>query len=529
MTLKSKLLCLGILLTIFSTLHFWLPSPVWANSKTLVYSWSSNAGPLNPHHYSPNQMFAQAMLYEPLVKYGPGGKILPCLAERWEISSDGREYVFVLRKGVTFSDGTPFNARAVKKNIDAVLANARRHSWLELINQIQETVEIDDYAFKLALKNPYYPTLQELSLIRPLRFLSPSAFPESGCTVDGLKAPIGTGQWVLAESKLGEYDIFLRNEEYWGEMPGIHKIVVKVILDPNTRAVAFETKEIDLIYGTGQINLDGFDRFRKSGRHSTQVSQPLASRVIALNSNRGPTRDFSVRKAILHAVNKAAIIHGIFLDTEVLAETLFSPNTPYCDLGLNPYVYDPALAEKLLEEAGWRRRPGKAFRSREGQPLEVAFCFVGNDAIEKAIAEVIQADLKRIGIKTRLIGEEKDSFYNRQREGEFGMIFGNTWGAPYDPHSFVSSMRMPAHADYQAQIGMPMKSEIDAKIGQVLITTDEKKRREIYRYILTTLHEQGIYLPLSYQTGIIVHREDLDRVSYGHTKYEIPFETMVKK
>jgi nickel transport system substrate-binding protein len=106
---------------------------VFAAPKTLVYSWPSNVGPLNPHLYSPNQMFAQAMVYEPLLRYGRDGSIMPWLAQSWEISADGREYTFDLRRKVFFSDGTPFDAEAVKKNHDAVLANAKRHTWLEMI------------------------------------------------------------------------------------------------------------------------------------------------------------------------------------------------------------------------------------------------------------------------------------------------------------------------------------------------------------------------------------------------------------
>lgn len=92
-----------------------------------------NVGPLNPHLYSPNQMYGQAMVYESLVKYAEGGKIVPWLAESWKISADGKTYTFKLRKGVKFTDGTQFDADAVKKNVDAVLANRARHGWLDLI------------------------------------------------------------------------------------------------------------------------------------------------------------------------------------------------------------------------------------------------------------------------------------------------------------------------------------------------------------------------------------------------------------
>ena len=116
-------------------LLFVLSSAVMAGEGgTLVYSWSSNAGAINPHMYSPNQMYAQAMVYEPLVRYADDGSLQPCLAESWEISEDGRVYTFHLREGVVFSDGEPWDAAAAKKNLDNIMANAPRHAWIGLTN-----------------------------------------------------------------------------------------------------------------------------------------------------------------------------------------------------------------------------------------------------------------------------------------------------------------------------------------------------------------------------------------------------------
>lgn len=501
---------------------------------TLRFSWASNVGFMNPHAYSPNQMFAQALVYESLVRYAKNGEIKPWLAESWEISKNGKVYTFHLRKGVEFSDGTPFTAQAVKMNFDAVLKNAHRHNWLEFINQIGNTEAVDEHTFRLTLKHAYYPTLQELCLIRPMRFLSPSGFPDDGDTSKSIKAPIGTGPWKLVEIRKGEYDMFEANERYWGSKPGFKRLIVKVIPDSDGRSVAFDTGEIDLIYGSGghgsgQIGLDAFNRYRAMPGVITGTSHPLATRTLALNTNRFPTRNIAVRKAILHGVNKAAIIKHIFLGVEPQAETLFSPDMPYCDLGLKPYAHDAQKAAALLESAGWKRTDDSEYRMKDGRELALDLCFVGNDSLQKSVAEVVQGDLKRLGIKVRLVGEEKDSFLTRQKNGEFGMIFGDTWGTPYDPHSFCSSMRKPSHADYQAQLGLPMKKDIDRKISEVLISVDEDRRQALYRYILTTLHEQAVYMPLSYMTNIYVHRPNLKGVEFGPTKYEFPFELMYKE
>jgi nickel transport system substrate-binding protein len=529
---EEEYLMLCNFLRYLSGLLFFLFAAVpqtFAGDDTLVYSWSSNVGELNPHLYSPNQMFAQALLYESLVKYGEGNKVLPWLAEKWAVSSDGKVYTFELRKDVKFTDGTSFNAEAVRKNFEAVMMNNERHKWLELVAQIDKAEAVDEFTFRLTMKNAYYPTLQELCLIRPLRFMSPKAMPEDGNTSKGIKKAVGTGPWMLVESRKGEFDLFERNDHYWGTKPKFRKLLVKVISDPTTRAVAMETGLIDLIHGdaghgSSQISLDAFERFASMPDYETQVSQPLASRVVALNTNRGPTTDLAVRRAIQHAVNKAALVRAIFYGVEQQADTLYPADTPYCDLGLNQYVYDRQLAEKLLDEAGWKLETAGEIRHKDGRELTIDFCFVGNDAQQKAITEVIQGDLKKIGIKINMIGEEPDSNKNRQRTGEFGMVFNETWGAPYDPHSFCSSMRTPSHADYQAQIGLTMKAEIDAKIGEALLSTDETERQELFKYILTHLHEQAVYLPLTYVRGVIVHKKDLKGVRYGQLKAEIPFE-----
>ena len=143
--------------------------PLGAQAQTLDFSWQLNVGPLNPHQYGANQMFAQSMVYEPLVKYQADGSVAPWLAESWTVSEDGTTYIFKLRPGVSFSNGEPFNAAAVVKNFDTVLANKADHSWLGLVAALEKVEAVDDLTVEIVTKKPYYPMLQELSLVRPVR------------------------------------------------------------------------------------------------------------------------------------------------------------------------------------------------------------------------------------------------------------------------------------------------------------------------------------------------------------------------
>ena len=486
-------------------------------APTLTYSWPTNAGPLDPRGYSPNQMYAQAMVYEPLVRYTARGTLEPWLATQWSVSPDGKTYTFTLRDGVTFSDGSPFNAAAAKANLDAVLANSKRHQWMELVSTLERVEAPAEHTLVLVLKHPYYPTLMELAQVRPLRFGAPDARPGT---------PVGTGPWVLAQTRRGEYDRFERNEGYWGPKPAYGSVLVKVISDPDSRAIALQTGEIDLIQGAdGEISPGTFVRLRDSG-FKTAISAPLATRTVAMNTGLAPTNELSVRQAINQAVDKDAIIAKVLHGQEPRADALFASNMPYADLGLKPLPYDPEQAKKTLEAAGWKLPAGKTVREKDGQPLSTELVFLGPSALQKNLAEIIQGELAKVGINVKLRAEEDGSLVQRQREGRFGMIFADTWGAPYDPHSFVSSMRYAGHADYMAQRGLPMKDAIDHKIAEVLGETREDKRAGDYREILTTLHDQAVYLPISHLTAISVSGKNVDDVQFGSTLFDVPFEVM---
>jgi nickel transport system substrate-binding protein len=490
--------------------------------ETFTFSWNQDVGSLNPHRYGPSQLFAQDLIFEPLVSYDHGGTIKPALAERWEVAPNGKLLTFTLRQGVKFSDGEPFNAAAAKANFDQILRNPKDHDWLGLVQAIDRVVAKDDRTFQIYLKTSYYPALQELSLIRPVRFLSPKAFPDQGTTAQGIKAPIGTGPWVLAEYQKDSQAVFVRNEQYWGNKPSIKKLVVKIIPDGETRILAFENQEIDLIYGSTQISLDGFKALRDSGRYLAETSPPQATRAIAINSNRNATRDQKVRQAIQHSVNKGAIVQAIFYNMEPKADTYFSPEVPYANIGLKPYDYDVNQAKTLLDAAGWRLQSGQMIRTKDGQSLILELSFQGDNTIDKAIAQAVQADFKVVGIELKLVGEEKQSWRNRQGKGEFDLIFNETWGPPYEPQGMISSMRVPSHADHAAQKGLPMKGEIDRQISEILQTTELSDRQSRYRELFTTLHEQAIYLPISYTTNIAVMHKDWTGFEFMPQTYQIP-------
>lgn len=477
---------------------------------------------LNPHLYA-GEMYAQEMLYETLVNITEDG-YEPCLAESWEISGDGRIYTFKIRQGVTFSDGQVCDANAIKANFDAIIENKDRHTWLEMMNLLVDVSAPDDETFVIELSQPYYPMLTELGVTRPFAMISPNAMKE-GSTKDGVDAYIGTGPYVLTDFVTDEYAVFEANENYWGRQPWIRKITVKVIPDNQTRVLALEKGEIDLIFGKNMIDADAVNKYLDSEEFQVALSDPTSTRQIVLNTANGVLRDKAVRQALQHATNRQAISDGVFYGLEKPADTLFASTVPYCDIDLKPYGYDTALAESMLEEAGWTMGSG-GLREKDGQTMAMSLLYNSDSVTEKTIAEYLQSEYGKLGIKLDIKGEEEQSYRDNMKAGNFDMVFNICWGTPYDPQSSLAAMRQPVYGDYAAQLGLEDKKEIDQAITNILVSTDEAKRQELYTFVLTRLHEDAVYIPLTYECNKAISTSALKGVGFTQTQYEVPFTSM---
>ena len=489
-------------------------------NNTLTIAWPTNVGPLNPHDYGSNEMFAQTMVFDGLVRYTPKG-VEPALAESYAVSKDGLTYTFKLRDA-KFSDGSPVTAQTVVMNFEEIMKNKANHSWLALVGMISKFYAEGDKTFVLKLSKPYYLTLNELSLTRPFRILAPSGYKNNG---KDFKAPIGTGPWKLIETKLGQYDIFQRNEYYYGKKPKFEYIKVLVLPDANSRIIALETGKIDMLLGEDIFTLENFVRLSKDKNITPYKSEPKMTNMIAFNTGRNLTKDINIRKAILMAVNKDNIIKYILLNQEVKADYIFNPSLEYCNVGLKPYKYDVNEANKLLDSIGWKQKG--MYREKDGKVLSIDLHYIGIDPKQKAISEALQADLMNVGIKLNLKAEESTIFYNLQDNGNFDMIFNKTWGPPFDSGTFIGGMREPSHADYQAQSGLTERKEVLNAINNMLIATNKEEVESKYKYILSTLHNQAVYLPISYETDLALVRKDrVKNFQFGNMVVEFMLHIM---
>ncbi|MFE4123736.1 MULTISPECIES: nickel ABC transporter substrate-binding protein [Priestia] len=494
------------------------------HDNMLTIAWPRDVGEMNPHVYNPSQLFAQSMVYEPLVSYQAGGKIKPNLAKSWEISEDGKVYTFHLREGVKFSDGTDFNAEIVKKNFDTILNNKELHSWLGFITKIAQTEVVDKNTFKLTLTEPYYPTIQELAVVRPVRFLGEAGFPKDGDTSKGIVKPVGTGPWILEKYKVDEYAIYKRNENYWGEIPKVEKIKVKVIPDAETRVLAFEKGDLDMIYGEGVVSLDTFKQLKSTGKYETRVSEPIATRQLVMNTKTEQLSDERVRQALHYGFNKEALVKGVTSGLEEKADHILPANLPYTkDVDVKLVKYNVEKAKALLDKAGWKLPKGKTVREKDGKLLEIDLMYDSAESIQKAMAETLQSEWAAIGVKLNIEGVELPDQVQRFKDNKFDINFYSNFGAPYDPHTFLNIVSSKGYGFNEAISAYPNKDELIKQMAKVPQTTDEKERQQLYSSILKSIQDQGAIIPISYMKKTAIYQKNVTNFNFPANRDENPF------
>ncbi|WP_409340317.1 staphylopine-dependent metal ABC transporter substrate-binding lipoprotein [Paenibacillus sp. MBLB4367] len=500
-------------------------------AQELIYATAKDINDMNPHLYT-GSMPAQGMVYESLVENTKDG-IKPLLAESWDISADGKTYTFHLKKGVTFHDGEPFNAEAVKKNIEAIQSNASKHSWIKLSTKIVSVNALDEHTVQLVLSEPYYPTLLELAMTRPYVFLSPKEFSNGG-TKDGVKGYSGTGPYKLAEHKTDQYAIFDANESYWGGAPKVKKITAKVLPAGETTLLALQKGEINFIFtddrGTDSIDVEAMNQLAGSKDYQIVRSEPMNTKMLVANSSKAgsPVQETAVREAVWYSIDRETISKQIFNGTETPANTLFSSNVNYADVELKKRGYDLETAKKILENAGWILENGSEVRTKAGNKLAMKLYYDANSASQKTQSEFIQSSVKKIGIGLELVGEQSSYIAKRRSMGDYDLLFNQTWGLAYDPQSTIAAFTSES-AYYHTTKGIARATELYKKINEVMVSSDENVRKSLFTEILRIVHDEAVFIPVTNGRVTVVAPKSLQGISFKQTQFELPFENMYFK
>ena len=476
-----------------------------ADGGTLVYA-TGDAEPtcLDPHvggNYP--QALISTQYLEPLVGRDADGTITPWLATEWETSEDGLTWDFTLRDDVSFTDGTPFDAEAVKVNIEHLQDPDTASSTGYLaVEQVSEVEVVDDTHVRLHLSTPKSALLEALSQ-QWTAIQSPAGIARG--QEENCQAPIGTGPFVVDEWVPQQHVTLVRNEHY--DSPGpqadhdgaayLDGIEWRFIPDAATRQAALASGEVDVIDNPLPSDIVAAEA---AGFTHIDAPRPASSNRIELNTAQAPFDDILVREAFVRAADPSPGIESLFLGTATRSYSPLSSVEPLAYADESLFVTDPDAADDLLDEAGWTGRDDDGTRLKDGERLTVRFPVSTNQstAAEQSLFEQIQANAAAVGFDVVLTPVDLSSWYGALGAHEYEAV-----SAPYTTVGpdvlrilYHSDGTVPAPSGYFANHAMLRDAELDATLDTAASTLDPDERADLYADAQRVVLESYAILPL---------------------------------
>lgn len=442
---------------------------------------------LDPHAVTAvNDFRILVNIYDGLVRYRDGTlEVEPSLAESWNISEDGKTYTFKLRDGVTFHDGTPFNAEAVKFNFDRMLDES--HPFHDtgpfplsfFFSAVDEVTAVDEATVEFKLSEPYAPFLSNLAYPTGL-MVSPEAVKQHG--KDFGRNPVGTGAYKFEGWDPNAKVVVSRNEAYWDGAAPLEAVIFRPITDANTRIAEMLSGGLDIMV---EVPPDSLQQFR--GDDQFVVHEQAGPHVwfLILNTKEGPFADKAVRQAANYAINKTALVENILQGTAEVASGPTPPAFAWAyNEGLEPYPYDPEKAKALLEEAGYG-----------GEELTFYVTEGGSGMLDPvAMGTAIQADLQAVGMKVKIETYEWNTFLGKVNPGLEGKadMAEMAW-MTNDPDTLpFLALRSEAFPDKGGfNSGYYANEKVDELLNKARQVTDQAERAKLYKEMQELVYEDA--------------------------------------
>ena len=320
-----------------------------------------------------------ANVFEGLTRFGPDGSVRPALAERWEVSGDGKIYTFHLRDGVTFHDGTAFDAEDVKFSLDRARAEDSANAQKALFTGIEAVDIVDPLTVKVTLSAPNGNFPFNMAWGDAV-ILAPESAEQAATN------PVGTGPFVFANWAQGDRVELGPNPDYWGEKPALNSATFKFISDPTAAFAAMMAGDVDAFPNFPAP--ETLPQLAADPRFEVIVGSTEGETILAMNNRNPALANVKVREAIAHAINRQEIIDGAMFGYGTPIGTHFAPHHPdYVDL-TDLSGHDPDKARALLAEAGV-------------QDLSLRLALPPPTYARRG-GEIIAAQLRAVGIETEI-------------------------------------------------------------------------------------------------------------------------------
>src|SRR5881628_1875760 len=448
-------------------------------------------------------------------------QVVPGLAESWSVSRDGLKYTFKLRRGVSFHDGTPLDAEAVKFSIERQIV--AEHPFNKLgkypfanyfFGNVKAVEAVDPQTVEFVLKEPRASFLAVMTA-GAASIASPTAVKKLG--VDYPLTPVGTGPFKFVSWDRGQSVVLEKNPAYWKHPVKVDRVIYRPIVEDQARLTELLTGALDLIVGTPPDFVTQLENNPK-----ITLLKQVGAHVwyLGINNQKKPFDDKRVRQALNYAVNKEAIVRDVLKGTGSMSAGPVLPGTWGADAGLKPYPYDPERAKKLLADAGY---PGGFTTSmwvpESGSGMQSPV----------AMATVMQSNLKAVGVNVNLQTMEWGAFLAKLRSKE-QELFALSWMAGSEDPDMV--MYPLLHGSQWTPNGpnraLYRNERFDELLTQARQTTDQAKRGQLYREAQTILVEDAPWVFVDHEVQIAATSKRVQGLKL-HPSFDLRVETISLK
>jgi dipeptide transport system substrate-binding protein len=451
-------------------------------------------------------------LYNRLVEFEPGTtRLVPALAERWDLSADGRSYTFHLRAGVAFHTTPWFKPTRPLTADDVVYSFTRqldpRHPWygqprqgwyyasaMQFGQLVKSVTAVDARTVRIELTRPEAPFLADLAMgfLSVLSAEYAQQLQAAGRMEDMNLKPVGTGPFVLrsyVKDAVVRYDA---HPGYFRGRVALDKLIFSISPDPATRLQRLKAGECDIgLYPMPQT----WDEIRRDAKLKLLTGPGLVTSFVALNVEHKPLDDRRVRQALLLATDRAAVARAVYGGAASPAFNPYPPSQWSYDDKAGPAPQDLAKARELLKAAG----------HAEGFALKL-WIRAGAGATNpnpKATAELLQADWARIGVKVEVVTLEFGELLKRTRAGEHDATL-LAWASDNgDPDNFLTPNFACAAVAGGSNVARWCRKDFDALLAEAREAVDPGKREAIYRRAQALYRDDAPWVPLVYPTTAI--------------------------
>lgn len=445
-------------------------------------------------------------VYNRLVEFKRGStEIEPALAESWVVSDDGLTYTFKLRQGVKFHSNKEFQPSR-DFNTDDVLFSFQRqldsnHPYhnvskatypyfnaMKFPKLLKSVEKVDDYTVKIALNNPDATFLSSLGMdfisIYSAEYADKMLAAGKPEMVD--TTPIGTGPFVFAGYQLDQKIRFLANKMYWNGKADIDRLIFDIVPDATTRYAKLQAGTCDMIDFPNAADLAKM----KTDPKVNLLSQPgLNIAYIAFNTEKVPFDNVKVRQALNYAVDKKAILDAVYRGAGAIAKNPLPPTIWGYNEQITDYEYNPEKAKALLKEAGFEN----GFETQ----IWVQPVVRSSNPNPRRMAELIQADWEKVGVKSKLVSYEWGDYIKRTKAGELTAGTYGWSGDNGDPDNFLSPL-LGSDNIGNSNYARFKNAEFDALLNKAIKLSDKIERAKLYEQAQVLLKDQAPWINVAH-------------------------------